>query len=206
MKKLSILRDIWDIVTVLIIYSILAVFSVQYYKYKIGGDEISYINIAHAYVLGHWGNAINGYWSPLFSWLMTLFMLLLGFKPLYGVYISKTVSIIIGFFTILSIRKLSHTFNLDKLVERTLLFASIPSMVFFSLIYNTPDLLLVCLLIYYLNVIFDSNYSNNLINGVICGIVGSAAYLTKSFAFPFFLFHYILFNLIYYPLVSDYEI
>jgi hypothetical protein len=129
---------------------------------------------------------------------MTPFMLVLGFKPLYGVYISKTVSIIIGFFTILSIRKLSHTFNLDKLVERILLFASIPSMVFFSLIYNTPDLLLVCLLIYYLSIIFDSNYPNNLVNGVICGFVGSASYLTKSFAFPFFLFHYVLFNLIFY--------
>ena len=115
-----------------------------------------------------------------------------------GFIYSKTVSIIIGFFTILSIRKLSHTFNLDKLVERALLFASIPSMVFFSLIYNTPDLLLVVILIYYLSIIFDSNYPNNLINGLTCGFVGSAAYLTKSFAFAFFLFHYIIFNLIFY--------
>ena len=198
MKKSSFLIDYWDILVILVIYSVLAVFSFQYYQYKIACDEISYINIAHAYVLGHWGNAVNGYWSPLFSWLMTPFMLILGFKPLYGVYISKTISIIIGFFTILSIRKLSRTFNLDKLVERTLLFTSIPSMVFFSLIYNTPDLLLVTFLIYYLSIIFDSNYPKTIVYGMICGFVGSVAYLTKSFAFPFFLFHYILFNLIFY--------
>ncbi len=36
------------------------------------------------------------------------------------------------------------------------------------------------------------------INGAICGFAGAAAYLTKSFAFPFFLVHYILFNIIIY--------
>ena len=84
------------------------------------------------------------------------------------------------------------------MVERALLFASIPSMVFFAMLYNTPDFLLVGILIYYLSNIFDSRYSNNLNNGIICGFAGAAAYLTKSFAFPFFLFHYILFNLIFY--------
>ena len=82
------------------------------------------------------------------------------------------------------------------MVERALLFASIPSIVFFAMLYNTPDLLLVSILIYYLSNIFDSRYSNSLKNGVICGFAGAAAYLTKSFAFPFFLFHYILFNMI----------
>ncbi len=99
MKKWSFLNKNWDIISVLILYSLLAIFSLQFYQYKIAGDEISYINIAHAYAAGHLENAINGYWSPLFSWLMTPFILLFGFKPIYGVYISKTVSIIIGFFT-----------------------------------------------------------------------------------------------------------
>jgi hypothetical protein len=198
MNKWSFLNKNWDIISVLILYSLLAIFSLQFYQYKIAGDEISYINIAHAYAAGHWENAINGYWSPLFSWLMTPILLLFGFKPIYGVYISKAVSIIIGFFTILSIRKLSQTFNLDRVVQRALLFASIPSLVFFSILYNTPDLLLVCFLVYYLSIIFDSEYPHKLSTGVICGFVGAAAYLTKSFAFPFFLFHYILFNVIFY--------
>ena len=77
MKKWSFLIDNWDICTVLILYSILAAFSLQYYQYKIAGDEISYINIAHAYALGHWENAVNGYWSPVFSWLMTPFYLVI---------------------------------------------------------------------------------------------------------------------------------
>jgi hypothetical protein len=198
MNYKSYLNDNWDIITILIIYLVLAIFSLQFFQYKIAGDEISYIDVAHAYAIGHLGNAINGYWSPLFSWLMVPFIFLLGFKPLIGVYISKIITIIIGFFIILSIRRLSHTFNLDKSVERGLLFAMIPSILFFALLYNTPDLLLVLLLILYLSILFDSEYSNKLIYGVYCGIVGGAAYLTKSYAFPFFLFHFLLFNLIFY--------
>lgn len=197
MKNWSFLNDNWDIITVLAVYTILAFFSLRFFQYKIGGDEISYINIAKAYSVGDWGNAINGYWSPLYSWLMAPF-LLFGFKPLYAVYVSKTVSIIIGFFTIISVRRLSRTFEMDRMVERSILVVLIPTILFFSLIYNTPDLLLICILIYYLSIIFDPKYSNNLINGVLCGLIGALAYFTKSFAFPFFLFHFILFNLIYY--------
>ena len=105
MNYKSFLNNNWDIIVVLIIYTIIAVFSLKYFQYKIAGDEISYINIAHAYVIGDWRNAINGYWSPLFSWLMTPFLLLFGFKPLFGVYVSKILSIIIGLFTIISIRR-----------------------------------------------------------------------------------------------------
>ncbi len=141
MKISSFLNENWDIIVILIIYFVLAGFSLRYFQYKIAGDEISYIDIAHAYAEGHWGNAINGYWSPLFSWLMAPFILLFGFKPLYGVYISKTVCILIGFLTFFSVRRLSQTFTIDKMVERALLFALIPAVVYFSLLYNTPDLI-----------------------------------------------------------------
>jgi hypothetical protein len=194
MKIRSFLNDNWDMITVLVVYSILAVFSLKYFQYKFGADEISYVNIAHAYVTGQWGSAINGYWSPLYSWLMTPF-LLFGSTPLYDVYVSKIVSLIIGFFTFISVRNLSRTFRMDRMVERSILISLIPVILYFSLILNTPDLLLVCVLIYYLSIIFNAEYSNSLINGVLCGFIGAVAYLTKSFAFPFFVVTFLLFNL-----------
>ncbi len=197
MKNRSFLNDNLDIIIFLIIYSVIAGFLLQYFQYMIAGDEISYIDIARAYATGNWGTAINGYWSPLYSWLLTPF-LLFGSNPLYAVYISKIVSLIIGFFTIITVRRLSRTFEIDRNIERSILIALIPSLIFFSLIYPTPDLLLVLFLTYYLSIIFKSEYSNSLINGVICGFVGAAAYLTKSFAFPFFLVHFVLFNMIFF--------
>ncbi|AEG18531.1 ArnT family glycosyltransferase [Methanobacterium paludis] len=197
MENKYFLKKNWDLIIVLILYSLLTVLYLHYYQYKTGGDELSYINIAHEYAVGKWGDAINGYWSPLYSWLMTPF-LLLGSTPLYAVYVSKIVSIIIGFFTIISVNRLSRTFGLSKVVKRALLFSLVPVILYFSLMYNTPDLLLVCVLVYYLAIIFDPEYSDKWFNGVLCGFLGALAYLTKSFAFPFFLAHFILFNLIYY--------
>jgi hypothetical protein len=37
-------------------------------------DGLSYLDIAAAYSRGDWHNAINAYWSPLFSWLLVLAM------------------------------------------------------------------------------------------------------------------------------------
>ncbi len=76
-------------------------------------------------------------------------LLLFRFKPLYGVYVSKILSITIGLFTIVSIRRFSRTLQINIIVERGILFGSIPALVLFSLLYNTPDLLLVCILIFY---------------------------------------------------------
>lgn len=42
-------------------------------------DGISYLDMGDAYMRGDWGTAINGLWSPFYSWLTGLAMLL--FKP-----------------------------------------------------------------------------------------------------------------------------
>jgi hypothetical protein len=38
-------------------------------RFSINPDGNSYLDIASAYLRGDWGNAINAYWSPLYSWL-----------------------------------------------------------------------------------------------------------------------------------------
>jgi len=48
-------------------------------RHVIFSDGISYIEIASAYAHGDWPNAINSYWSPLYSWILAL--ALLAFKP-----------------------------------------------------------------------------------------------------------------------------
>ncbi len=197
MKDRLFFNENWNIIAVLILYTILAIFSFKYFQYAIGGDEISYIDVAHSYFTGQWGTAINGYWSPLYSWIITPF-LIFGTSKIDMVYISKIVSLIIGFFTIIIIRNFYRKFKISKLIGTSILFASIPSILYFSFVNNAPDLLLAAILIYYLSIIFSPEYSNSYINGLFCGFVGVLAYLTKSFAFPFFIVHFILFNLIFY--------
>jgi hypothetical protein len=196
MRRWSFLKDNLDLIIILTLYSLLAAISLKYYP-NTDVDGISYIHIAQAYATGEWGSATNGYWSPLYSWLMVPFFLS-GFTPIYGVYISKVVSLIIGFFTIISIKKLSLIFKMDRIIEIALLSSSIPVILYFALMYNTPDLLIVFVLLIYLCILFNPEYSLNWTNGILCGFIGAAAYLTKSYAFPFFIVHFLIFNLIYY--------
>src|SRR5579859_310692 len=40
------------------------------YRFYIEPDGINYLDIADAYLRRDWGSALNGYWSPLYSWLL----------------------------------------------------------------------------------------------------------------------------------------
>ena len=48
-------------------------------RFYISGDGNSYLDVASAYLRGDFANAINGYWSPFYSWLIALVLWI--FKP-----------------------------------------------------------------------------------------------------------------------------
>jgi len=39
-------------------------------RYEVSPDGISYLDMGEAYLRGDWAMAVNGYWSPLYSWLL----------------------------------------------------------------------------------------------------------------------------------------
>lgn len=41
-------------------------------RFRINADAVSYLDIGDSYFRGEWRTAINGYWSPLYSWLLGL--------------------------------------------------------------------------------------------------------------------------------------
>jgi hypothetical protein len=40
------------------------------FRYEANPDGVSYLDVADAYREGRWGDAPNGYWGPLYSWLL----------------------------------------------------------------------------------------------------------------------------------------
>src|SRR5688500_16418764 len=54
---------------------------VQSYMWRnmMDADGMSYVDVAYTYLRGDWQWAINGYWSPLYSWMIAA--LLAVFKP-----------------------------------------------------------------------------------------------------------------------------
>jgi hypothetical protein len=45
----------------------------------VGADGLSYLDVARAYVRHDWHTALNGFWGPLYTWLLALGMG--GFHP-----------------------------------------------------------------------------------------------------------------------------
>ncbi len=41
-------------------------------RFLLSPDATNYLDIANAYLRGDWKNAVNGYWSPFFSWLLAI--------------------------------------------------------------------------------------------------------------------------------------
>ena len=191
-----------DIILVIILYFIIGVYLIQYYQYSLNADSISYITIAQEYLNGHFTDAVNGYWSPLFSWLLIPF-LAFSSNPQFNVYLARVLSLITGILTIIGVNLLISRFEIDKTSRTLILFSLIPIILSFLFGLISPDLLVTTLLIYYLYIIFNSDYPNKKYTGILCGILGALAYLSKSYALPLFLAHFVLFNLVYYFKSTD---
>ncbi len=179
----------------LLAYCCLGILLFPLYQFQIDPDGTSYINIARLYAIGDFHDAINGYWQPLQSWLLVPF-LLVKFQPLFAI---KLLSLIISFFTLIAIRKLSYRFALNERVRLLISLAAIPMLLLFTFS-GIPgaDLLLLCILLYYLYYIFDPDYSKKAINGFLIGFFGALLFFSKSYGFVFFIAHFSLFTFIFY--------
>ncbi len=182
----------------LVLYFILSIYLLKYYQYDpISRDLISIMSIAKIYSAGDLVNAVNGYWGPMFSWILVP-IIYFNPTPQFTLFATKILAIIIGFFTLIGIGLLSRRFELSKSIRISILFASVFIVLFYVFGLNPVDLLLACFLIYYLYIIYSSKYLLTWYNGMLCGILGGLAFLTKSFALPFFLITFVLFNLLHY--------
>lgn len=186
-----------SLISVLMLFTLFGIILLPYYQFQINPDGIGYINIAKSYFSGNFSNAIDAYRSPLISWLLISF-LIFSSNPAYLLFSTKVISLIIGFFTIIGVRQLSYKFEMDELIRTVIFFSLIPIILYFAFSVITPDLLLVCILVYYLNIIFDPKYPDKSYYGFLCGLIGALAYLAKSYAFPFFIAHFALFNFLHY--------
>ncbi len=69
-------------------------------RHVMNADGISYLDIGDAYMRGDWKTAINANWSPLYSWLLGLAMLIVKPSPYYEFTVVHAVNFVIYLFTI----------------------------------------------------------------------------------------------------------
>ncbi|MCJ7611175.1 MAG: hypothetical protein MUP19_02845 [Candidatus Aminicenantes bacterium] len=160
--------------------------------YMTGSDQVSYITIAQKYARGQFDQAVNGYWSPLFSWLLAP-LLWVRIEPVVAY---KLLTLLASAFLLISFHLLSRRFSLTFPWRMIALLAFAPSLFFcFYLIDNGPDILVTGLIVCYVFVLFDPRYLARKHSWLWCGLFGALAYLAKSYAFFFFLGHVLVFHL-----------
>lgn len=185
---LKILKSSWPY----FLYVILSITLYPFYKYVIAQDEISYITIALKYFNGSFYDAINGIWSPLITWLLLPFILVGIFPP----FAFKILQIIIGFFILLIMSKLIDKLKVERSINLLFRIVLIPIILFFIFFTGTPDLLLACLIIFYIYLLINYSFNFNFKRSTVIGFIGSLIYLSKAYGFPFFIVHFTLLSLI----------
>lgn len=176
---------------VLIIYSAFIISS--YHYERLTADSTIYFDIAKKYIQGEYRDAINGYWGPMLSWLLVPFIFF-GSSEVFAV---NALNLIVGVFTIIGVWIFSHRFEFTEKIRSAIMIALLPVMLLFSLV-ELFDFLLVCFIVYYLGIIFNNDYPEKAHRGVLCGILGALAYFSKSYAFPFFIVHFSLMNVLHF--------
>ncbi len=176
-----------------ILYILAALVLIPKVANRLNPDGVSYISISSAYVQNDWGRAINGTWSPLFPVLLSPF-LAANIDPIFASHLLQTI---IGLLFLMAIKSLLEKFELDSFVLNISIYILIPITIYFAFFSISADLLVSAILIAYLCLILDKNYEKSLVFGLFAGLLGGVAYLSRTYAFPFFVIHFTLTNFIF---------
>ncbi|MEM6722447.1 MAG: hypothetical protein AAF598_00340 [Bacteroidota bacterium] len=147
--------------------------------YLMNARELSQFQVAES---------INSYWSPLWSWLMVPFFWI----GLEGLWPMKILQFGIGLYGVaLGLRVLDHLKLRPALilVGGSLLLLSCWMMH----LSHTPDLLMAILLLQYFFWIWTKP-----LHPIKIGLLGAALFWCKSFGFPFFIAHFLIWSVWYY--------
>lgn len=72
---------------------VLGLLQVWRYRYNLASDDaIAYLDVGDAYLRGDWKTAINGYWSPLYAWVLGITLAIFQPSPYWEFFTVKLVN------------------------------------------------------------------------------------------------------------------
>ncbi|MEJ5307851.1 MAG: hypothetical protein WHT27_06095 [candidate division WOR-3 bacterium] len=167
-----------------ILYTILFFYFLLFFRYQINPDGISLINIAKKYLSGNFKLAVNGYWSPLISFLLIPFLVV--FKE--GVISFKILSYFIGLFSIYLFDRFLKNVGIVSNYKKIFLIFFVPIVTtHFTLIKITSDFIITTFFLFLLSFLVDENLFNKKYSFILLGFIGFLTYLAKTYGFFFFL-------------------
>lgn len=163
------------------------------YQYVSDLDAIGYMEVAHHYLHGEWKSAVNGFWNPLHSWLV----LPLLKSGLHDWTAFKISNLFFSLGSLWMLHALLNKFPLSLWLKSAIQYCSIIIFLHYCYFELAADALLVFLLLIYFNLIKQDDFYASTGKNIAAGFIGALLYLTKSYGFPFFIFHFIVIHLLF---------
>ncbi len=163
------------------VYLLAGILLIGQFRFQINPDALSYISIAQHYRDGLWRDAVNAYWSPLYSWLLVP-LLNFKFDPLLA---AKALNVAIGFGVLAGSWRLSAAVGLSTGFRRIFVFALVPIVLQWAFSVISPDLLTIALLLPFLTRVLEPGLADQPGRCAMAGLFAGLAYLAKTFALPF---------------------
>lgn len=176
------------LIFIIMLFTLTMAVVVLRFQDNIGIDAVSYMSIANQYANGHFAEAVNGFWSPMISWLMAPLIKLGAGGTMAFMTVNMLAALFIIAFGALCIWRWTkgHFFA-------TLLYILIVSPMFIDVIrILSPDLLVVAWILVFLATLVWSH--KRLIKAravdwkvvALLGAVGAAGYVIKLYTVPVF--------------------
>ena len=147
-------------------------------------DNVSYLDIAHRWAQGDLSTAVNGYWSPVYSWILVPF-------DWFDVASTQSEPIIAGIVMIVAIDRLRHicravtpSARSSEIATEFALVGATPFLAFSALNLFLPDQLLATFTLGAICNILRPRESV-IVSGLCLGVWTTLAALTKALGIPF---------------------
>jgi hypothetical protein len=155
---------------------------------QINPDGVSYLASARKYLAGEFAAAATAFWSPLYTWLLTV-PLALGVPALVA---TRVVDLLSGAFALLGTWRLLRALRVDRTPRLAASATAVPILLAFGLTVATPDLLACAILLHLLAELAGGEWWTRPHAGARVGLLMAAAYLAKAYALGFVAVHFTL--------------
>lgn len=185
------LRRAWPFagpVVVAVVYLWMGIHYLPNSRHQINPDGVGYLSVAEKYLRGDFADAVNAYWSPLYSWLLVP-LLAVGIEPLLA---TKVLGMLTAGATLVAMWWLLRRAGAQRDVCTLACLAATPLLLYAGYAVITPDLLVACALVFYLASFCHPAQSTCWPAALRLGLLGGVAYLAKAYALPFVLGHFVI--------------
>jgi hypothetical protein len=161
-------------------------------RFYMGNDGVPYLDMANAYMRGDWHTALNGFWNPLYAWLIGLDFLIFRPSPYWEYPMVQMLNFGIYAATVASFEYLLRGWLAwrrdDEVAVRVIAYGLFlwSSLILIGVWTVNADMLVAASFYAALGILLRANHAKtaSVLTSVVLGVTLAAGYYSKAVMFP----------------------